>query len=247
MTNTIPRSLLGMLTPSSNTILEPVTSAILAGLPHVTAHFSRFRVTEIALSERALAQFDAGGIVDAARLLADAHCQVIGWSGTSSAWLGFEADRQLCKAIEAETGAHACTSVLALNELLAIRGVRRLGLVTPYRNDVQQAIVANYAREGIHCVEAHLDLRDNFSFSEATDEQILEMAAEVMNTDANLRPQAIAILCTNVRGAPLAPVLERIHGVPVYDSVSTVVWKSLQLAGVSGRPLAQWGSLFDEL
>ena len=52
------RVFLGMLTPSSNTILEPVTTAMLAGLPEVTAHFSRFKVTEIALSGPALAQFD---------------------------------------------------------------------------------------------------------------------------------------------------------------------------------------------
>ena len=44
------RVFLGMLTPSSNTVLEPVTTAMLAGLPEVTAHFSRFKVTEIALS-----------------------------------------------------------------------------------------------------------------------------------------------------------------------------------------------------
>ena len=49
---------LGMLTPSSNTVLEPVTAAMVAGLPGVSAHFSRFRVTEIALTGDALAQFD---------------------------------------------------------------------------------------------------------------------------------------------------------------------------------------------
>ena len=52
------RTLLGMLTPSSNTALEPITSAMVAGLPNVSAHFSRFKVTEIALSSDALAQFD---------------------------------------------------------------------------------------------------------------------------------------------------------------------------------------------
>jgi hypothetical protein len=52
------RTLIGMLTSSSNTVLEPVTSTMLAGLPDVSAHFGRFRVTRIALSEQALAQFD---------------------------------------------------------------------------------------------------------------------------------------------------------------------------------------------
>ena len=70
------RILLGMLTPSSNTVLEPVTSAMLAGLPDVTAHFGRFRVTEISLRDDALEQFDMEPLLAAARLLADAKVEV---------------------------------------------------------------------------------------------------------------------------------------------------------------------------
>lgn len=54
---------LGMLTPSSNTALEPATAALTAQLPNLTAHFSRFPVTEIALSDAALGQFDTGPIL----------------------------------------------------------------------------------------------------------------------------------------------------------------------------------------
>ena len=43
----IKHHLLGMLTPSSNTTLEPVTAAMIAGIPEASAHFGRFRVTEI--------------------------------------------------------------------------------------------------------------------------------------------------------------------------------------------------------
>jgi maleate isomerase len=140
------RTLLGMLTPSSNTTLEPVTAQILNALPEASAHFGRFKVTEIALSGKALAQFDLTGILAAAELLSNARCQVIGWSGTAAGWLGFDADRHLCEAIENQTGTPACTSVLALNEIFAFSGLRRFGLVTPYRDDVQAAIVANYAK-----------------------------------------------------------------------------------------------------
>ena len=43
------RRRVGMITPSSNSVLEPVTAAMLAGCSDVTAHFARLRVTEIAL------------------------------------------------------------------------------------------------------------------------------------------------------------------------------------------------------
>src|SRR5947207_14678755 len=95
------RVFLGMLTPSSNTILEPVTTAMLSGLPEVTAHISRFKVTEIALSGSALAQFDDSEILRAAELLAHAKVNVIAWNGTSSGWLGVERHVTLCDRIKA--------------------------------------------------------------------------------------------------------------------------------------------------
>ncbi len=242
----LPRTLLGMLTPSSNTTLEPVTAVMLAGLPEVSAHFGRFRVTEIALSANALAQFDHREILAAAELLSHARCQVIGWNGTSSGWLGFDADRTLCAAIEQATGARACTSVLALNEILKSTGVRRLGLVTPYRADVQEAIVRNYAKEGIEIVaERHLGLQDNHSFADVGPDQIRTMVREVMAGPVAARPEAVAIFCTNLRGAPLVPELEAEFGVPVYDTIATVLWKALRLAGVDTRRVAGWGRLFD--
>ncbi len=238
------RTLLGMLTPSSNTVLEPVTADMLREVPEASAHFARFAVTRIALSDGALAQFDTPGVMQAATLLSHAHCQVIGWSGTSSSWLGFDADERLCRAIEADTGAKGCTSVLALNEILAGTGARRLGLVTPYLSDVQARIVANYARAGIEVVaERHLGLEDNFSFSEVTPGQLRAMTREV----AAARPDAIAILCTNLRGGPLVPALEAELGLPVYDSVATVVWKALRLAGIDTRRVQSWGRLFKEV
>src|SRR5215212_9183266 len=91
---------IGMLTPSSNTVLEPTTAAMLSGLADVTVHFARFKVTEIALSDEALGQFDDAEILQAAELLAHAKVDVIGWNGTSASWLGFDRDERLCERIE---------------------------------------------------------------------------------------------------------------------------------------------------
>lgn len=235
------RRLLGMLTPSSNTVLEPVTTAMIAGLPEVSAHFGRFRVTEIALSQQALGQFDDSEILRAAELLSHAKVDVIAWNGTSSGWLGFEADERLCRRIHEATGALACTSVLALNEIFQRTAVERFGLVTPYLDDVQAAIVKNYEAAGFECMaERHLRKQDNFSFSETSADEIRTMVREV----ARARPQAITIFCTNLRGAPLVEELEAEIGIPIYDTISTVVWKSLQLAGVDPGRVKGWGRLF---
>lgn len=231
---------LGILTPSSNTALEPLTSAIVADLDGVTAHFSRFVVTEISLGDRALAQFDDEKILAAAQLLADARVDVIGWSGTSSGWLGFERDQQLAQRITDATGIPATTSVLALNEILASTGVRRLGLVTPYLDDVQARIVANYASIGVEVVaERHLGLSVNHTFADVNEETLRRMAREV----AGGAPEAISTFCTNLRAAQLAAPLEAEYGIPVYDTVTSVVWKALRLAAYRGRSPQRWGRL----
>ncbi|MEL7504829.1 MAG: aspartate/glutamate racemase family protein [Cyanobacteria bacterium P01_D01_bin.115] len=238
------RILLGMLTPSSNTVLEPVTTAILQDLSHVSAHFSRFRVTEISLSETALGQFDDRPLLTAAKLLADANVDVIAWNGTSAGWLGFERDVQLCDRIQSVTGIPATTSVLALNELFQQQQITRFGLVTPYTNNVQSKIVQNYAQAGFNCIaERHLDLSVNFAFSEVTAGSITQQVKAV----AEAQPQAITTFCTNLRAAPLVAALEAQIDIPIYDTISVVVWKSLLLAGVDPLQLNQisgWGQLF---
>ena len=191
---------LGMLTPSSNTALEPITSAMVSGLPNVSAHFSRFTVTEISLRDQALGQFDLEKILAAARLLADARVDVIAWNGTSSGWLGFDRDLALCKQITEATGIPATTSVLALNEILEKTGARRFGLATPYLADVQQRIIANYQRSGFDCsAERHLDLHVNYSFAEVQEDTIRAMVRELAKENV----QAISTFCTNLHAAHL--------------------------------------------
>jgi maleate isomerase len=61
---------------------------------------------------------------------------------------------------------------------------------------------------------------------------------------AAARPQAITVLCTNLRGAPLVEALERETGIPIHDSVNAALWASLRVAGVDPGRVAGWGSLF---
>jgi maleate isomerase len=232
---------LGVLTPSSNTALEPLTSAIVSGLPGSSAHFSRFRVTEIALDAAALGQFDDSKILAAAELLADARVDAIGWSGTSSGWLGFDRDHRLVERIRERTGIVATTAVLALNELLALKGIERLALVTPYTPDVQERIVANYRTLGIEVVaERHQGIRVNQDFANVEPDTLRELMAAV----ARSGPQAITTFCTNLRAAQLAPAIERELGIPLLDTVSTTVWGMVRAAGGSPAAITGWGELF---
>jgi maleate isomerase len=232
---------LGVLTPSSNTALEPLTGEIVRSLPGVSVHYSRFKVTEIGLGAGALGQFDEGPVMAAAQLLADAKVDVIGWSGTSAGWLGFDRDERLCERIRSQAGVPATTAVLALNELLRIRQVRTLALVTPYTQDVQQRIVENYRAIGVTVVaERHLGIRDNHSFAAVEPQRLRELIDEV----AAQRPGAITTFCTNLRAAPLAAGVEADTRIPLLDTVSTTVWGMARMAGRSPAGISGWGELF---
>lgn len=231
---------LGVLTPSSNTALEPLT-AVLAAAAGCSAHFARFKVTEISLSSEALGQFDDAKVLAAAELLADAKVDAIGWSGTSSGWLGFERDRVLCRRITERTGIAATTAVLALNELLSLREITRLALVTPYTADVQQRIVDSYRSIGIDVVaERHLGITVNHEFAGVAPERLFALMREV----AAGRPQAVSTFCTNLSAAPLAQRVEAELGIPLLDTVSTTVWGLLRAAGVDTMAVRGWGALF---
>lgn len=232
---------LGMLTPSSNTTLKPVTAAMLRHTHDITAHFGRFKVTEIALSDRALKQFDDAGILRAAELLADAKVDVIAWNGTSASWLGLERDERLVARIEQATDIKACTCVLAYRELLLKLGAKRIGLVTPYTADVQRKIGERWGAAGLPIAsERHLGIRDNFAFADVSEPQVEAMVRQVYRDGCD----AVVILCTNINAAGVAARLEPELRIPILDSVAVTLWKCLAVAGATPARIEGWGSLF---
>ena len=229
---------IGMLTPSSNTVLEPLTSAMVAGLGDATAHFSRFTVKEIGLGDKALGQFDQEPMLSAAELLSHAKVDVISWNGTSASWLGLESDKKLISGIESRTATPASTCVLSMMDALEALGARSYGLVTPYTSDVQQKIVDNLRTHRLQCLdEVHFGISDNFSFGLVEKDTIANAVRKV----AQNRPDAILIMCTNLGGAVLARALEEETGVAILDSVTVTVWGALRAAGRATDGLAPWG------
>ena len=241
MTAADKRVRLGMITPSSNTALEPVTARLLSEIPNVTAHFTRIRVTEISLAAGALAQFDPQPMLAAAELLADARCDAIVWNGTSAGWLGIDRDRTLCAAIAERTRIPATTAVLAMLDAFRLHGAKRIGLVSPYTEDVQRAIAANLAVEGFASVaERHANVRVNFDFAMIEPSALDSMVREV----ARAKPDAIAVFCTNLDGTTRASELAAETGVAIVDSIAAALWGALRAAGAGSAAAVHAPQLF---
>jgi maleate isomerase len=212
---------IGMILPSSNTVVEPECIRLAALSPEVNVHFARFPLTAVSVADPAAAYYDSGALLGAAKLLADARCHVICWNGSAGGVVGFERDRQLCREIAAATGIAATTSSLALLEQFRRTGVRRFAMVTLNPPAMNQTIKANFRAAGYDCVAANgrSDIADNFAMAAVAPEEIMAMAQACVNGCAT-RPDALIIYGTNTRGATVARALHGQLGLPVFDSVS---------------------------
>lgn len=231
---------LGVLTPSSNTVLEPATMRLVQPLDgRLTVHFARFRVTEINDSDASDEQFALAPMLDAARLLGDAHVDAVLWAGTSGAWMGLDVDERLVTAIQETTGVPATTASLALVEALRALRIRRYALIVPYVQPIVSAIEQTLAHAGFACVGSEHDgLTVNTDFASVPVEVIAARARRL----ARARPDALVIHSTNLRGGEVADRLESELTMPVLDSVAVGLWGALQLLGLPA-PVVGFGRL----
>jgi maleate isomerase len=231
---------IGHITPSSNTVLEPLTVLLSRGLDgRVSHHFARIRVEAITLDRRHTGQFGAEHMLRAAELLADAGVDAILWNGTSAGWNGLESDRAICALVAEHTGIACSTTTLAQLELLARAGLGRCALAVPYRTDVTARIVEMFTREGVEIVSfATAGVSDNRAMALVSEDDVRRLAREADSDEAD----CALIYCTGVAGAQLAAELEAELGKPVFDSVAVTLWKGLRMVGVEPR-LRGWGSL----
>jgi len=231
---------IGMIVPSSNTCLEPMSYRILGDRSDVTIHFSRIPVTRIELDESADQQFAGDGMRQAAELLATADVDVIAWNGTAGSWLGVQADRSLAAQITSATGVPATTSTLAYLDAFALFGIHRIGLVTPYIAAVNDQIIRTYADQKIEVIaQRHFDRTDNESFARVPQSDIQDGGHDMATTN----PDAVVFLCTNLPGAPIVQTLEANTGVPMLDSVAVTLWHCLRQVPGTNLLDPRWGRL----
>ena len=222
---------IGMVLPSSNTVVEPVCMAMAMNLPAVSVHFSRFALTAVSVDDPGAAYYDSGALLGAAKLLADARCHVICWNGSAGGVVGFARDRRLCAEIAAATGIPATTSSLALIEQFRLTGVKRFVMVTLNPPDMNATIMRSFAAEGFDCAGAtqRSDIADNFAMSAVAPEDISAMAQTCVQ-GCTSPPDALIIYGTNTRGAQVARSLQDRLGLPVYDSVTWGMLGALRAA-----------------
>jgi maleate isomerase len=228
----------GMILPSSNTVVEPVCIALAARRGDISVHFARFALTAVQVENPAAAYYDSGALLGAAKLLADARCAVICWNGSAGGLVGFDRDRQLCREIKASCSAAATTSSLAIAAQFRRTSVQRFAMVTLNPPQLNAQIRHSFATEGYECVAAteRDDIADNFAMAAVTPDEIATMARDCLR-HVPTPPDAMIIYGTNTRGAPVAAALAQEFGIPVYDSVAWGMLGALHELGYDSNTL----------
>jgi maleate isomerase len=212
---------IGVITPSSNSVLEPTAIAVTSPLyPRVSTHYTRIEVKTISLEQQSLAQFETRHFVRAARLLADAGMDVIAWNGTAGSWQGIASDEAICRAITDSTGVPATTATLAQLKVFEQYGVCRYALAVPYLASVRDAIVRMFASRGVVCTgSATLEISVNAACADVQPGTIRDLVTRADNAEA----AAIVSICTDLPAAWLVAELEQTCLKPVFDSTLVTI------------------------
>jgi maleate isomerase len=232
---------LGMLVPSSNTLVEPVCSRMVNDVPEVDCYYSRFPVTHISLEQSSLKQFDFEPMLKAAELLAHADVDVIAWNGASGSWFGADIDRELCAQITKITGIPATTATLALLDAFERNHVKTCHLITPYIPEMNDLIMKQYKSLGIETIHYEgCALTVNWQIGSVSKEKLENMIQNVTSSPAD----AISVPCTNFPVINHIEYFENKYNHTIYDTIAVVVKQSMEMVGVDPSKVKGWGRLF---
>lgn len=137
----------------------------------------------------------------------------------------------------------ACTTpITAAMAGLKKLGARRIALLTPYVESVNNLFKKHIEAQGVEIARIA-------TFNHAVDAEVARIDAETLKS-AILKVgvaddvDAVFVSCTSLRMADHHREVEQLLGKPVVASNSAMAWHAMRLAGVDDV-LPQWGRLFE--
>jgi maleate cis-trans isomerase len=167
-----------------------------------------------------------GEIADAAKLLSDAHPDVIVFHCTDTSMTqGPQGEGKILDIVKDATGIDAmATSRLVLDALQAL-GMKKVVLLTPYQSN--NAVIDYLTAAGITVVaDVALKLEPQ-NFGSVTPADWARLAQENDRPDAD----GIFLSCTNTRQIEAIADIEKTLGKPVVNSNQAVLWGCVKRLG----------------
>jgi maleate cis-trans isomerase len=218
-----PRGLLGVLTPQANTTVEPEFAALLPpGIAMLNARMTSDKPTIVARLLDYLASLDvwAGGF-------ANAPVGALAFACTGASYYAGVAEEDAAVArISAARGVPFVTAATAVRDAFAALGARRIGLVSPYPNDLTDAAIGYWQARGFEVVRVAGSVPGPDGFH-----PIYAMTGEAAHAALlGLDPAGLDGIAMLGTGMPtLAPILRTpfLGGVPVISCMLALAWRSV--------------------
>jgi maleate isomerase len=219
------RMRIGMMLPCRNTIAEPELNALLPD--GVSLHTTRLRLLGYSRDELMVM---TENVEEGAELLAAAQVDLIVFHCTAVSTLDSDMGDRLVERIERSTGIPSVATSLALLAALETLKARRIVMMTPYRQSINDDEAAFFAHHGVEVLEHRgLGLPDARSMAKIDADEWYRHTVALARPDA----EAYFLSCTNIRAIPAVDVLERTLGKPVITSNQAMLWHALRRGGIS--------------
>jgi maleate isomerase len=204
---------IGLIVPSSNTVAEVDFYRRLPA--DCTLHTSRMYLEETTPEGESVMLDDH--LPRATSDLATARPDVTVFGCTSAGALrGNAYEARLVDEIQSQTGAATFSVAASVRWAIRAAGCRRVGVVTPYVDSLNEKIAQSLEDDGLEVAGIHgLGITENFAIAEVEPERIAEFAAECFaGSDIDL----LFASCTNFRALDACGAIERALGVPAVTS-----------------------------
>jgi len=204
---------MGLIVPSSNTVIEVDFYRRLP--PTATLHTARMYLEETT-PEGESAMLDEY-LPTAINDLRSARPDVMVFGCTSAGALrGNEYEAKLIARIATETGAETFSVAASVRRTIRAAGGRRVGVITPYVDSLNQKIRESLEDDGLEVAAIHgLGITENFAIAEVEPERIAAFASECFGgSDIDL----LFASCTNFRAIDARDEIQAALGVPVVTS-----------------------------
>ena len=221
-----PARRLGLMVPSSNTMMEPDFAA--AAGPGVTVHTARMYMedTTPAGENRMLDEFT----LPAARDLGTARPHVVVFGCTSAGALrGNGYDTQLCEQISELAGAPVVSTIGSVRAAIEAAGASRIGVITPYVDELNERIKASIEADGVTVARiAGLGMTENFEIARVPGEAIVDFAVRALgDLAASGAIDLVFASCTNFGAMAARAAISQRLGLPVVTSNQAVLAAAL--------------------
>lgn len=226
------RAKVGVLIPSTNTIVEAEYNAI---APHgVTIHAGRMHVPRPSVNSDAdtttLLDDVRAGVPTAIRdvMTCEPDHLLMGMSAPTF-YGGIAGMRAYEAQVSEQAGIAATSGAGAMLAALEALGARRIAVLSPYQPVNDEQVVAFFEEAGC-AFTAYQALRSPSAtaIAEVTDDQLRPLLAEL----AASKPDAVLQVGTNLAMARLADEAERWLGMPVVAINAATLWCGLRALGI---------------